>query len=142
VTHSGSLGREHAGFLGDALQRQVAEPRAHPGDEVDELPGHARGEDLGHFEADGRVVVVVQAGHRRRGIANPLGAIWSASMMLDHLGHPEAGAEIVDAFSSVLATTDARTPDLGGHATTKEFTELVLDHVADLGRTPSAQGTR
>jgi tartrate dehydrogenase/decarboxylase / D-malate dehydrogenase len=67
-----------------------------------------------------------------KGIANPLGAIWSASMMLDHLGHPEAGAEIFDAFASVLATTNDRTPDLGGDATTKEFTELVLDNVANL----------
>ncbi|MEW2353761.1 tartrate dehydrogenase [Spirillospora sp. NPDC029432] len=61
-----------------------------------------------------------------QGIANPLGAIWSASMMLDHLGHPEAAAEVFGAFASVLATTGARTPDLGGTATTKEFTDLVL----------------
>ena len=38
-----------------------------------------------------------------QGIANPLGAIWSAAMMLDHLGHPEAAAEVVDAIATVLA---------------------------------------
>ena len=64
-----------------------------------------------------------------QGIANPLGAIWSASMMLDHLGHPEAGAEVFAAFASVLATTQTRTADLGGTATTKEFTDAVLDHI-------------
>jgi tartrate dehydrogenase/decarboxylase/D-malate dehydrogenase len=67
-----------------------------------------------------------------QGVANPLGAIWSASMMLDHLGHPEAGAEVLDAFTTVLATTDARTADLGGKASTKEFTDLVLENIAQL----------
>ncbi|MFJ9176351.1 tartrate dehydrogenase [Streptomyces sp. NPDC102360] len=66
-----------------------------------------------------------------RGTANPLGAIWCASMMLDHLGHPEAATEVFEAFASVLATTDARTADLGGTATTKEFTQLVLAAIAD-----------
>ncbi|WP_433461955.1 tartrate dehydrogenase [Spirillospora sp. CA-128828] len=61
-----------------------------------------------------------------QGIANPLGAIWCASMMLDHLGHPEAAIEIFDAFATALATTQVRTPDLGGSATTKEFTNLIL----------------
>ncbi|MBC6459596.1 tartrate dehydrogenase [Actinomadura sp. HBU206391] len=61
-----------------------------------------------------------------RGIANPIGAIWSAALMLDHLGHPEAGAEVTGAMTAVLAETDTRTPDLGGSATTAELTgELV-----------------
>ncbi|MFE7711933.1 tartrate dehydrogenase [Streptomyces sp. NPDC057486] len=62
-----------------------------------------------------------------RGIANPLGAVWSAAMMLDHLGHPEAGREVTDAIAAVLAKTDVRTPDLGGTATTAEFTEKLLE---------------
>jgi tartrate dehydrogenase/decarboxylase/D-malate dehydrogenase len=61
-----------------------------------------------------------------QGVANPLGAIWSASMMLDHLGHPQAGAEVLEAIARVLATTEARTPDLGGTATTTEVTDAVL----------------
>lgn len=65
-----------------------------------------------------------------KGIANPLGAIWSASMMLDHLGHPEAGAEVLDAAFGVLAETPVRTRDLGGTATTEEFTRAVLDRVS------------
>lgn len=61
-----------------------------------------------------------------RGIANPIGAIWSAALMLDHLGHPKTAAEIVDAIAAVLATTDVRTGDLGGSATTTEFAEAVI----------------
>ncbi|MFD5696914.1 tartrate dehydrogenase [Streptomyces lasiicapitis] len=62
-----------------------------------------------------------------RGVANPLGAIWSAAMMLDHLGHPEAAKDVTDAIAAVLAKTDVRTPDLGGGATTAEFTDKLLD---------------
>ena len=61
-----------------------------------------------------------------RGIANPLGAIGSAAMMLDHLGHPEAAREVTTAIETLLATTDVRTPDLGGTATTDEFTDELL----------------
>jgi tartrate dehydrogenase/decarboxylase / D-malate dehydrogenase len=60
-------------------------------------------------------------------VANPLGAIWSASMMLDHLGHPEAGAEVLAAVASTLANSPVRTRDLGGTASTEEFTKAVLD---------------
>ncbi|GAA0958982.1 MULTISPECIES: tartrate dehydrogenase [Streptomyces violaceusniger group] len=62
-----------------------------------------------------------------RGIANPLGAIWSAAMMLDHLGHPEAATRVTDAMATVLAKTPVRTPDLGGTATTEEFTDALLE---------------
>ena len=63
----------------------------------------------------------------RRGIANPIGAVWTAAMMLDHLGHPEAAAEVEAAIATVLATTDVRTPDLGGTATTSTFTRALLE---------------
>ncbi|MGW4729863.1 tartrate dehydrogenase [Streptomyces shenzhenensis] len=62
-----------------------------------------------------------------RGIANPLGAIWSAAMMLDHLGHSAAATDITDAIAAVLAETSVRTPDLGGSAGTSEFTEKLLE---------------
>jgi tartrate dehydrogenase/decarboxylase / D-malate dehydrogenase len=64
-----------------------------------------------------------------RGIANPLGAIWSAAMMLDHLGHGEAAAQITDAIAAVLAKSPVRTPDLGGTATTAEFTSALLEQL-------------
>ncbi|MFF7390747.1 tartrate dehydrogenase [Streptomyces scabiei] len=62
-----------------------------------------------------------------QGIANPLGAIWSAAMMLDHLGHPEAARDIDNAITAVLAKSDVRTRDLGGTATTDEFTGKLLE---------------
>ncbi|NMH97076.1 tartrate dehydrogenase [Pseudonocardia acidicola] len=61
-----------------------------------------------------------------KGVANPLGAIWSASMMLDHLGHPEAGADVLTAIAAVLAGSGVRTADLGGTADTAQFTEAVI----------------
>jgi tartrate dehydrogenase/decarboxylase/D-malate dehydrogenase len=54
-----------------------------------------------------------------KGIANPIGQIWSGALLLDFLGHPAAGAAIVAAIERVLADPRApRTPDLGGRATT------------------------
>ena len=59
-----------------------------------------------------------------RGIANPVGAIWSASLMLDHLGHAEAGAAIMAAVEDALAG-GAATPDLGGDASTQELAQEI-----------------
>src|SRR5271169_4869627 len=53
-----------------------------------------------------------------RGIANPIGQIWSAAMMLEHLGEDEAAAAIVQAIEQVLAEPRLRTGDLGGSANT------------------------
>jgi tartrate dehydrogenase/decarboxylase/D-malate dehydrogenase len=61
-----------------------------------------------------------------RGIANPLGALWSASMLLDHVGEPGAAAALLTGIERTLAAGDVRTPDLGGTATTDELTEAVL----------------
>jgi len=55
-----------------------------------------------------------------QGIANPIGAIWSGAMMLDHLGESDAANAIVDALERSLASGGPRTPDLGGSASTSE----------------------
>ncbi|MDR6955133.1 tartrate dehydrogenase/decarboxylase/D-malate dehydrogenase [Ancylobacter sp. 3268] len=60
-----------------------------------------------------------------KGIANPLGQIWSAAMMLDHLGEPAAAAAIVRAMERVLAEPHARTGDIGGSANTATCGEAV-----------------
>ena len=61
-----------------------------------------------------------------RGAANPLGQVWSGAMMLDHLGHADAAADVLAAVTHVLAETGVRTADLGGTASTAEVTgELV-----------------
>lgn len=54
-----------------------------------------------------------------QGIANPVGQIWSAAMMLEHLGEPEAAAAIVKAIEVALADPKTRTRDLGGSANTE-----------------------
>jgi len=66
-----------------------------------------------------------------RGIANPIGQIWSAAMMLEHLGHGEAGAAIVDAFEAVLAEGDPAvlTPDVGGHGTTETLGRAIAARI-------------
>lgn len=54
-----------------------------------------------------------------QGIANPVGQIWSAALMLDHLGEREAAAAVVAAIERVLAEPALRTKDLGGPADTR-----------------------
>src|SRR5471030_3312088 len=53
-----------------------------------------------------------------KGIANPVGQIWSAAMMLDHLGEPEAGAAILKAIEATLVDKTVCTRDVGGTADT------------------------
>ena len=61
-----------------------------------------------------------------KGVANPIGQIWSGAMMLDHLGHPEAHDSIVRAIERVTEN-GPRTPDMGGTATTQEVGKAVAD---------------
>jgi tartrate dehydrogenase/decarboxylase/D-malate dehydrogenase len=55
-----------------------------------------------------------------QGIANPIGQVWAAAMMLEHLGQPKAARGIVAAIEAVLSESRLRTRDLGGSATTVE----------------------
>jgi tartrate dehydrogenase/decarboxylase/D-malate dehydrogenase len=66
-----------------------------------------------------------------KGIANPIGQIWSAAMMLDHLGDVEAGKVVVRAIERVLTSPNAPlTPDLGGNATTVDLGDAITDAVS------------
>jgi tartrate dehydrogenase/decarboxylase/D-malate dehydrogenase len=65
-----------------------------------------------------------------QGIANPIGQIWTASMMLDHLGEHEAAQAILKAIETVLAEEKLRTRDLGGRAGTVECGQAVADAMA------------
>jgi tartrate dehydrogenase/decarboxylase/D-malate dehydrogenase len=56
-----------------------------------------------------------------RGIANPIGQIWSGAMMLDHFGETAAAQAVERAIAEVLADGTTRTPDLGGNAGTKDL---------------------
>jgi tartrate dehydrogenase/decarboxylase/D-malate dehydrogenase len=59
-----------------------------------------------------------------RKIANPIGQIWSGAMLLEHLGHADAGAAILRAIEKVLVD-GPRTPDLGGKASTEDVGKAV-----------------
>jgi tartrate dehydrogenase/decarboxylase/D-malate dehydrogenase len=59
-----------------------------------------------------------------KGVANPIGQIWSGAMMLDHLGHADAAAAVMRAIEMVLRD-GPRTPDMHGRATTVEMGKAV-----------------
>jgi tartrate dehydrogenase/decarboxylase/D-malate dehydrogenase len=61
-----------------------------------------------------------------QGIANPAGTLWSAALMLEHLGHAEAGDHLMAALRETLKAPATRTGDLGGSASTAAVTEAVV----------------
>ena len=64
-----------------------------------------------------------------KGIANPIGQIWSGGLMLEHLGHPEAAQAIERAIEAVVARPELLTRDLGGKASTAELGQALADAV-------------
>lgn len=62
-----------------------------------------------------------------KGIANPVGQIWSAAMMLEHFGHKDAANCIVQAIEQVIASGDSKllTKDLGGQGTTHSLGQAI-----------------
>jgi tartrate dehydrogenase/decarboxylase/D-malate dehydrogenase len=66
-----------------------------------------------------------------KGLANPVGQIWSGAMMLEHLGHADAAAHLQLAFESALRNGFG-TRDVGGTSSTSEFTAAVLTAIDDL----------
>jgi tartrate dehydrogenase/decarboxylase/D-malate dehydrogenase len=73
-----------------------------------------------------------------KGLANPVGTFWSAVMMLEHLGEPDAARRLMQAIEHVTANTRLHTRDLGGTATTVEVTSAVCAEVAVTARSPLA----
>jgi tartrate dehydrogenase/decarboxylase / D-malate dehydrogenase len=64
-----------------------------------------------------------------KGIANPIGQIWSGAMMLRHLGAVEAADAIEHAITELLARSEVRTPDIGGTATTREMGQALVNEL-------------
>ena len=63
-----------------------------------------------------------------KGIANPIGQIWSGALMLEHLGHADAAKAVVSAIERVLADPKApRTPDIGGRAKTEDLGKAIAE---------------
>jgi tartrate dehydrogenase/decarboxylase / D-malate dehydrogenase len=68
-----------------------------------------------------------------KGIANPVAQIWSGAMMLEHLGEKEASHAIEQAIFKVLAHSDVRTRDIGGHASTRDMGEVIAAELSTVG---------
>jgi len=66
-----------------------------------------------------------------KGIANPIGQIWSGAMMLEHLGYKEAGDAMVEAIEAVLGEGDSQvlTRDVGGQGTTESLGKAIADRI-------------
>jgi tartrate dehydrogenase/decarboxylase/D-malate dehydrogenase len=64
-----------------------------------------------------------------RGVANPIGQIWSSVLMLEHLGEESAARRLERAIESVLAS-GVRTPDLGGSHGTSQVTDAIISAYA------------
>ncbi len=63
-------------------------------------------------------------------ICNPIGQIWSAALMLEHLGEAAAGQAIVDAIETLLRDSGPKTRDMGGQAGTADVGTAIAQLVA------------
>jgi tartrate dehydrogenase/decarboxylase/D-malate dehydrogenase len=64
-----------------------------------------------------------------KGIANPIGQIWSGAMMFEHLGEKEASRTILNSIEKTLANKNNRTKDLQGSSNTIKCAKAVLDNI-------------
>jgi isocitrate dehydrogenase (NAD+) len=80
------------------------------------------GDDAAMFEAVHGSAPDI-AGH---GVANPTGLLLSACLLLDHVEQAEAASRIRAALDGVVRSGEARTRDMGGEASTAEFTDAVV----------------
>jgi tartrate dehydrogenase/decarboxylase/D-malate dehydrogenase len=65
-----------------------------------------------------------------KGVANPIGAVWSAALMLDHLGEREGATRVMQALEAVCRT-GPRTVDIGGDASTSEVGDAIARRISD-----------
>lgn len=86
------------------------------------VPGANIGKDIAVFESVHGSAPDIAG----KGIANPLATILSAVMMLRYIGEAEAAHNIDVAVSKVLEEGTKLTVDLGGNASTREFTEAII----------------
>ena len=64
-----------------------------------------------------------------KGIANPIGQIWSGAMMLEHLGEIEAAKTIINSIEKTLLIKENRTKDLQGNSNTAQCAKAVLENI-------------
>ena len=97
------------------------------------VPGANIGEDSAVFEAVHGSAPDIAG----KGIANPTALIQSAVMMLDHLREHTAARKIEAALLAQYRRGDIKTGDLGGKATTREFTDALCNAVAQSAAAPA-----
>jgi isocitrate dehydrogenase (NAD+) len=89
------------------------------------VPGANMGTDCAVFEAvHGSAPDIAD-----KNLANPTALLLSGLMMLDHIGERQRAERIRGALARVLSEGAVRTHDLGGHASTTEFTDAVCREV-------------
>ena len=64
-----------------------------------------------------------------KGIANPIGQIWSGAMMLEHLGETEAAKTIVESIEKTLLIKENRTKDIQGNSSTAQCANAILNNI-------------
>merc|ERR1719184_617086 len=87
------------------------------------VPGATFSADLAVFEPGARHTFDAAAG---KNMANPTAALLAAAKMLQHVGFPEDSQQLTRAVERVLKAKKVRTQDLGGYATTRDFTAAVV----------------
>ncbi|MCB0633047.1 MAG: tartrate dehydrogenase, partial [Lewinella sp.] len=63
-----------------------------------------------------------------KGIANPIGQIWSGALLLEHLGEVAAAADIISAIENTVGSR-ILTRDLGGNTSTQEAVRILIDEI-------------
>jgi isocitrate dehydrogenase (NAD+) len=88
------------------------------------VPGSNIGDEMAIFESVHGSAPDIAG----KGIANPLAAIMSGVMLLNHIGETQAAEQIKTGYNRALASNDPmqRTADIGGRATTAQFTDAIL----------------
>lgn len=89
------------------------------------LPSCNLGNDYAMFEAVHGSAPDIAGKH----IANPTALLWSACMMLEHLGEHEIAFKIRKAVDEVLQEANALTPDLHGNAKTEDYRDAIISHL-------------
>ena len=64
-----------------------------------------------------------------KGIANPIGQIWSGAMMLEHLGFKNAHDLIMKSIEETIKSRDFLTPDMGGNSTTEQLGKAIAQAI-------------
>merc|ERR1711936_393483 len=86
------------------------------------VAGASYSSDLAVFEPGAKHTYDAAAG---KNIANPTAALLAAAKLLQHVGHLHDGQRLKDGVERVLRDGSVRTRDIGGYATTRDFTAAV-----------------